>query len=140
VRGRDFDGSTLGSIKNAREQFVGNLYGLDVRVKKPTCQDAMSRSDDVLVSRWTLLIDAEPARRDLPKQRIRLEVANVPAYTADPMPMRRNYERLANSYGGADSFLVSTETPVEIASDKVKSLISSKSYPRYRDIWDLGCL
>jgi len=138
VGGRDFNGSTLGSIKNALEQFVGNRYGLDVRVKEPTVQDAVSRSDDVLVSRWTLLIDTEPARRDLPKQRIRLEVANVPAYTADPMPLRRNYEGLADSYGGADSFLVTTETPVEIASDKVKSLISSQSYPRYRDIWDLG--
>ena len=67
------------------------------------------------------------------------EVVNVPAYTGDPLPLQRNYEGLADSYGGADSFLITTETPVEIASDKVKSLISSSAVnPRYRDIWDLG--
>jgi len=72
-------------------------------------------------------------------RRIVEDVANVPAYTGDPLPLRRNYQGLADSYGGADSFLVTTETPVEIASDKVKSLISSPVVnPRYRDIWDLG--
>ncbi len=137
--GKDFDGSSLAPIKEALERFVGNRYGLDVRVKEPKVHNTSSRSGGVTVSRWTLSIDSEPARPDMPRQRIRLEVANVPAYTGDPLPLRRNYEGLADSYGGADSFLVTTETPVEIASDKVKSLISSSAVnPRYRDIWDLG--
>lgn len=137
--GTGFDGSRLPSIKEALERFVGERYGLDVTVREPKVRDATSRPSDVVVSRWTLAIDTEPARPDMPKQRIRLEIANVPAYTADPLPLRRNYEGLADSYGGADSFLVTTETPVEIASDKVKSLISSApDRPRYRDIWDLG--
>ena len=137
--GTDFDGSTLAPIKTSLERFVGNRYGLDVRVKEPKVSSSSSRSDSVIVRRWTLSIDTEPARSDMPKQRIRLEVANVPAYTGDPLPLRRNYEGLADSYGGADSFLVTTETPVEIASDKITSLISASVVnPRYRDIWDLG--
>ena len=77
--GKDFDGSSLAPISDALERFVGNRYGLDV-------------------SRWTLSIDTEPARPDMPRQRIRLEVANVPAYTGDPLPLDRNYEGLADSY------------------------------------------
>ena len=139
VGGRDFDGSGLERIKDTLERFVGNRYGLDVRVKEPKVRAISSRSDGVAVSRWILSIDTEPARPDMPRQRIRLEVANVPAYTGDPLPLQRNYAGLADSYGGLDSFLVTTETPVEIASDKVKSLISSfPDHPRYRDIWDLG--
>lgn len=137
--GTDFDGSNLKPIKEALEQYVGNRYGLDVVVKEPKVAESSSRSGGVEVSRWTLSIDTEPARPDMPRQRIRLEVANVPAYSGEPQPLRRNYKGLADSYGGADSFLVTTETAGEIASDKVKSLISSSAVnPRYRDIWDLG--
>ena len=139
VGGRDFDGSGLERIKDALERFVGDRYGLDVRVKEPSVRNVSSRSGEVAVSRWTLSVNTEPARPDMPRQRIRFEVANVPAYTGDPMPLRRNYRGLADGYGGVDSFLVVTETPVEIASDKVKSLISSfPDRPRYRDVWDLG--
>ena len=139
VGGKDFDGTGLGRIKRTLERFVGNRYGLDVRVKEPKVRTASAPSDGVVVSRWTLSMDTEPARPDMPRQRIRLEVANVPAYTGEPLPLRRNYAGLADGYGGLDSFLVTTETPTEIASDKVKSLVSSfPELPRYRDIWDLG--
>ena len=139
VGGENFDGSGLERIKGTLERFVGDRYGLDVRVKEPKARDTDLRADGFVVSRWTLSIDTEPARPDMPRQRIRLEVANIPAYTGDPLPLRRNYTGLADGYGGVDSFLVTTETPVEIASDKVKSLVSSfPDRPRYRDIWDLG--
>ena len=108
-------------------------------MKPPRVRTDPPPPDGVVVSRWTLSVDTEPARPDMPRQRIRLEIANVPAYTGEPLPLRCNYAGLADGYGGLDSFLVTTETPTEIASDKVKSLVSSfPERPRYRDVWDLG--
>jgi hypothetical protein len=35
-----------------------------------------------------------PRRRDLPKQRIKIEVANISAYSREPLPLLVNYDFL----------------------------------------------
>ena len=78
-----------------------------------------------------------PARPDLPKQRIRIEVVNIPAYTREPLALVRNYDFLPDGY--ADT-LVMAETLPEIMADKLVSLVNTQRYIRYRDIWDLRWL
>ena len=130
--GADFDGTRLGPIKEALERHVGARYGLDVSVKEPRVRDM---GDGVEVRRWTLSIDTDPGRPDLPRQRIKLEIANVPAHDGAPMAVRANYAGLPDGY---DGMLVVTESAREIASDKVVSLVATaRRFPRYRDLWDL---
>ena len=130
--GSDFDGPRLGPIKDALERHVGARYGLDVNVKEPRVRDV---GDGVEVRRWTLSIDTDPGRPDLPRQRIKLEIANVPAHESTAMAVRTNYAGLPDGYYG---MLVVTESAREIASDKVVSLVATaRKFPRYRDLWDL---
>lgn len=130
--GRDFDGSGLDAIVATLERHVGARYGLDVRVKAPQVRDM---DDGVEVRRWTLSIDTDPGRPDLPRQRIKLEIANVPAHDGAAMAVRANYAGLPDGY---DGMLIVTESAREIASDKVVSLIATvERFPRYRDLWDL---
>ena len=130
--GADFDGSRLGPIKDALERHVGARYGLDVTSRS---RAFATWARGVEVRRWTLSIDTDPGRPDLPRQRIKLEIANVPAHDGTAMAVRANYAGLPDGY---DGMLVVTESAREIASDKVVSLVATaRRFPRYRDLWDL---
>lgn len=68
---------------------------------------------------------------------IKIEIANVPAYSREPQAVRQNYEFLPDGY---EDMLIMTETLDEIMADKIVSLPSCQKYIRYRDIWDLRWL
>lgn len=38
------------------------------------------------VDKWQISMVTSPGRRDLPRQRIKIEVANIPAYTREVLP------------------------------------------------------
>lgn len=83
---------------------------------------------------WQIAITTSPERPDLPKQRVKLEVANIPAYTAIPQPLIRTYDFLPDGY---EDLLIMTEDKSEIMADKLVSLPATQKYIRHRDIWDL---
>lgn len=78
-----------------------------------------------------------PEKKDIPKQKIKIEVVNIPAYSRVPLALQQNYEFLPDGYSDT---LIMTETLDEIMADKLISLVSCQRYVRYRDIWDLRWL
>ncbi len=137
VGGHHFASSQVAEIKRCLEPYISRRYQLEVLVKEP----AELRQDpdyaDVRVDKWQLAIVTAPARRDIPKQRIKLEIANVPAYTREPRPLRLNYDFLPDGYRDT---LVMMESLDEIMADKLVSLVNNQRYVRHRDIWDLAWL
>ena len=77
-----------------------------------------------------------PLRADLPRQRVRLEIANVPAYSTELRPLRRNYAALPDGY---EDILVPVESLAEVLCDKLIAVVASK-VTRYRDLWGLPWL
>jgi hypothetical protein len=47
---------------------------------------------DVKVDKWQVKVVTSPERKDLPKQKIKLEIANVPAYERTPLALNSNYD------------------------------------------------
>lgn len=135
--GRGFVHEDLGAMRACIEKHIGNRYGLEVNVKLPAADDGGREDSGVRVSRWQISVVTAPARPDLPRQRIRIEVVNIPAYTREPVALIRNYDFLPDGY--ADT-LVMTESLTEIMADKLVSLVATRSHVRYRDIWDLRWL
>lgn len=78
-----------------------------------------------------------PEQKHLPKQRIRLEVANIPAYSRQPRALQLNYDFLPEGY--ADTLIMS-ESLDEVMTDKLVSLVNCQRYVSHRDIWDLRWL
>lgn len=74
-----------------------------------------------------------PEHSDLPRQKIKIEIANVPAYTRVPRPLLHNYDFLPDGYRDT---LVLTESLDEIMADKFISFVNCQRYIRHRDIWD----
>lgn len=82
----------------------------------------------------------------MPRQKIKLEIANIPAHTRELVPLKANYDVL----GGMPMVMVNAESLDEIMADKVlafpTSLLDNQGRPvgpdsakiRHRDIWDLA--
>lgn len=128
--GAGFDFSDMSELRDALERSLRKRYDTEVAVSERPQQ-----ADDsgVSVKRWQVKVTTAPARRDIPLQRISIEVASVDAHTREVRPLDVNYEQLPISY--ADILMV-CESLEEICADKLKAFLTS-SYLRYRDLWDL---
>lgn len=137
VGGRDFSVSQVKGIKACLEKYIGERYGLLVEVKEPKETAVLPEYANIKVDKWQIRITTSPERKDLPKQAIKLEIANIPAYTRTPQAIRQNYDFLPDGYG---DMLILTESLDEIMTDKIIAYVSSQKMIRYRDLWDLRWL
>ena len=127
-----FDVSDFAGIADLIRSTLTKRYDVEVTVKEPSPEGKLDESG-VILKRWR--VDVVTARKhpDIPLQRIKIEVAEVPAYTRAVRSLMVNYLQLPPSYA---NILLYAESLEEIAADKLVSLASA-SRLRYRDIWDL---
>ncbi|GAA4649894.1 nucleotidyl transferase AbiEii/AbiGii toxin family protein [Kistimonas scapharcae] len=135
--GVDFSSASLANMKACIEDYIGARYGLQVSVKEPASLKKDPVYAEMKIDKWQISVVTAPDRKDIPRQKIKIEVANVPAYTREALPLRVNYRFLPDGYGDT---LVFTETLNEVMADKLISLPATQNYIRYRDIWDLPWL
>ncbi len=135
--GRDFSRARVEGIRTCLEGYIGERYGLEVRVREPAELESDLGYRGLHVDTWQLAITTAPTRPDVPRQRIKLEIANVESYSRVPRSLNVNYDFLPDGYGDT---LVLTETLDEIMADKLVSLVNCRRYVRHRDIWDLRWL
>lgn len=147
--GKNFNSSRMKNIKECVENHIGKRYDLHVTVKEPKDSTVSDHEiDNITVDKWTVTVETSPKNRFLPRQKIKLEIANIPAYTKELVPLLDHYDFLA----GMNTVLVNTESISEIMADKVVAFptslidrsgstldITSKRI-RHRDIWDLAWL
>ena len=142
--GKYFSADDLTEIKDCVESRIGKRFGLEVTVREPKKESL----GVVRVDKWLVSIQTSPGRADLPRQKIKLEIANVPAYTREVLPLRINYPVLV----GRHQPLVAVESMDEILADKLIALPMSISRRtdggmeytpariRHRDVWDIPWL
>ena len=135
--GQDFSTARFATLKDRVESHVGGRYGLEVTVQEPKSNKKDPVRSDVNVDQWRVSVVTDPGRRDVPKQRVHIEIASVPAYTSEVRKLRVNYESLPDGYG---DLLVVVESLDEIMADKLVALAASQKKVRHRDIWDLAWL
>jgi len=132
--GYDFNAKTLSKMKDVIEKYIGDRYGLEITVKEPSALREDPKYAELRIDKWQIAIVTAPEQRDIPKQRIKLEVANIPAHTRAPLPLKQNYQFLPDGYRDT---LIYVESLEEIMADKIISLPANQKYVRHRDIWDL---
>ncbi len=132
--GKAFNRSNLINLKKCIEKYVGERYGFEVSVKEPKDLASELINENIKVEKWQVSVTISPGIRDIPKQKIKIEVINVPAYTKTLKTLRKNYDFLPDGY--SDIF-IPCETLKELYADKIISLVNTEKYVRYRDIWDL---
>lgn len=135
--GKDFSSAMLADMKHCIEKYIGERYGLEVTVKVPKDLKQDPVYSELSIDKWQIAVVTSPERKDLPKQKIKVEVANIPAYTREPQPLLINYDFLPDGYSDT---LILTESLDEVMADKIISLPATTRYVRHRDIWDLAWL
>lgn len=135
--GKDFSSTKLIEMKDCLQDYIGKRYGLEVTVKEPASLKEDAEYSELNIDKWQISVITAPDRKDVPKQRIKIEVANIPAYTKEAVPLRVNYDFLPDGY---EDTLIFTETLDEVMADKLVSLPATQRYVRHRDIWDLSWL
>lgn len=106
-------------------------YDTEVSVREPKI---VNNLDGVGMRRWTVSVNTNIARPDLPKQRIKLEIASVPAHTSTIRRVAVNYPELAGMY---DDLTIRCQTLEEILADKLISFSATDTHIRHRDLWDI---
>ena len=137
--GTNFNSANMSSIKEVLEAAITNRYDVEVHVREPgkrVIEQISTTESTVLVDCWQIQVITSIRRPDIPQQRIKLEVAAVPAHTKSIRTLLVNYAELPFGYS---NILIPVEEPEEIAADKLLALAMS-TYTRYRDIWDLRWL
>ena len=108
-------------------QQMTERYGLTFeKVKGPKGQDLTDRAQ---LKRWEFVITVPLQER---KQRIRVEVCNVPAHDALPKLVRPSYPQLEMM----EPIVLQVESEREIMADKIIAL-AARPWVKYRDVWDL---
>lgn len=137
VGGRSFSSQDMAAIKACIEDYIGARYGLPVSVKEPKELKDELRGQHLSVSKWQIRVTTSPESKDLPKQMIKIEIVNIPAYSREVRALYANYNFLPDGY---QDTLIMVESLDEIMADKLISLVNCQAYIRYRDIWDLHWL
>lgn len=134
---KDYEPEKLKSFAASAQQRFTDL-GVDVYVKPPKILrygDAMRNNfDHIRIDRWYITFSLTPEKSNIPHQKIKLEIATVPAYTRENHVLKLNYPDIFNE----SNIIIPTESRTEIMADKLISLPASEKYIRYRDIWDLA--
>jgi predicted nucleotidyltransferase component of viral defense system len=124
--GNDFKRSDLTELGKVLRETLGTRYGLKVSVSDPIRAEGN-------VSTWKMSVETRPGRKDLPAQRIHLDICAIPSH--DPRPMM-----LRTLYGvdmGTSGLILQAQSREEILADKVIALAFREGRIKNRDLWDI---
>jgi len=127
--GSQFQRSDLAELATVLTGRLKARYGLRVSVSEPVKTGGH-------VSTWKLTVETRPGRKDLPAQRIHLDICAIPSH--DPRPMM-----LRNLYGvdlGTSGLILRAQSREEILADKIIALAFRENRIKNRDLWDIGWL
>lgn len=127
--GADFTRERLSAMARVLVQSLQHKYGLGVAVSEPV-------RDEGNVSTWKLKVQTRPGRKDMPVQRIHIDVCAVPSYQPRPM-------LLLNPYGvdmGTQGLIVQAQSREEIFADKLVAFALRPNKIKNRDLWDMAWL
>lgn len=127
--GVDFTRDQLATMSKALVENLHAKYGLDISVTDPVREAGN-------VDTWKLKVQTRPGRKDLPSQRINIDVCAIPSYDARPMA-------LLNPYGvemGTSGLILKAQSREEIFADKLIAFALRPNKLKNRDLWDMTWL
>ncbi len=124
--GKDFSSDRLKDLGKVLEDTLMEKYGLPVTVSAPQRDAGDTRT-------WKLRMQTRPESRNLPVQRIHIDICALPSH-------RRRPALLRNPYGvnmGTGGLILQAESREEIMADKWVALALRSNRLKYRDLWDI---
>lgn len=127
--GHNFKRATL---KNLNDTIVNRLYkkyGLHITISEPVKETGN-------VDTWKIKITTRPEQKNMPLQRINIDICAVPSYDARPVLLRNHY----NIDMGTSGLIIQAQSRQEILADKFAALALRPNRIKNRDLWDISWL
>ena len=127
--GSDFSRDQLAAMSNILIESLKGKYGLEINVTDPVREEGN-------VDTWKLKVQTRPGRKDIPAQRINIDVCAIPSYQPRPMA-------LLNPYGvemGTSGLILQAQSREEIFADKLVAFALRPNRLKNRDLWDIAWL
>ena len=131
--GEDFKPGDFDRFRSELERYISDRHGFETEVRSPKDLKKDTGSSGSRVSTWKIIIKTGGDRKDLPRQRIHIDVARLPAYEASPRIIRTNYQDLPDGYG---TMFVRCSSLSEILADKLVA-VPVRGSIKARDLWDI---
>ena len=127
--GADFTRTQLAAMSNILIESLKAKYGLEINVTDPMREEGN-------VDTWKLKVQTRSGRKDIPAQRINIDVCAIPSYQPRPMA-------LLNPYGvemGTSGLILQAQSREEIFADKLVAFALRPNRLKNRDLWDIAWL
>ena len=127
--GADFTRKQLATMASVLVESLNNKFGLEIKVSEPVREEGN-------VDTWKIKVQTRPERRDIPAQRINIDVCAIPSYQARPMI-------LLDLYGvemGTSGLILQAQSREEIFADKLVAFALRVNRLKNRDLWDIAWL
>lgn len=127
--GANFSRETLSALAKLLVDRLQRKYGLRVMVSEP-------RRETGNIDTWKLKLQTRPNERDMPAQRINIDICAIPSH--DPRPTM-----LLNAYGvdmGTSGLVPQAQSREEILADKLVAFALRPNRLKNRDLWDMAWL
>lgn len=124
--GANFQRSTLSRMGELLTQNLAEKYNLPVTVSAPT-------KDNSNVDTWKVKVETRSKQKDIPAQRINIDICAIPSYEKQPM-------MLLNPYAidmGTSGLIIQAQSREEIFADKLLAFALRPNRLKYRDLWDI---
>lgn len=124
--GANFNRESLAELKAVLMGRLQKKYGLQVDVSEP-------QKETGNVDTWKLRVQTRPEQRDLPAQRIHIDICAIPSYLSE-------LKILLNPYGvdmGTQGLILNAQALEEIYVDKILAFALRRGRIKNRDLWDL---
>ena len=85
---------------------------------------------------WKLKVITRPEQKNLPSQRIHIDLCAIPSYDRRPMVLRNHYRVEM----GTSGLIIQAQSREEILADKIVAFALRRNRIKNRDLWDIGWL
>ena len=127
--GSDFTRDQLAAMSNILIESLKAKYGLEINVTDPVREEGN-------VDTWKLKVQTRPGRKDIPAQRINIDVCAIPSYQPRPMSLLQPY----GVEMGTSGLILQAQSREEIFADKLVAFALRPNRLKNRDLWDIAWL
>ncbi len=124
--GHNFTKETLSDMGEILIDMLQKKYDLSVQVSAPI-------KESHNVDTWKVKIETRPESKNLPSQRINIDICALPSYEIKPTMILNHY----NVDMGTTGLIVQAQSREEIFVDKLIALALRPNRIKYRDLWDI---
>lgn len=124
--GKKFSRKSLSMMGQVLTDSLNEKYGLKIMVSEPI-------KDISNVDTWKIKIETRPEQKNIPAQRINIDICRAPSYEKKPM-------MLLNPYGvdmGTSGLIIQAQSREEIYADKLLAFALRPNRIKHRDLWDI---